>query len=214
MLLGLAVSASAATARQPGVYQERALVAAKQDFSVFGLKDCQQTLSLDSAHYLAICRLAAPATASGLRLFLVDTGRTGQSAILFRSPDFGDAYYVKLSVFGKDQRDGFDLVLAESGAEFSYGVRIYTLDNSKLQFVGHLDAVLDRDGVASSVTPALRIKDTGREVMFTFTDPVMLPDRKGDYIQVAPSHLRYILNGSKLRRLVSVRGVTRGQAAH
>lgn len=214
MFLGLTVSASATTAREPGVYQERALAAPTQDFSALGLKDCQQTLSLDSEHYLAVCRLATPATTAGLRLVLVDTGRSGQSAILFQSPDFGDAYYVKLSVFSKDQRDGPDLVLAESGAEFSYGIRVYTLNHSKLHFVGDLDAVLDRDGVASSVAPALRITDTGREVAFTFTDNVMLPDRKGNYTEVAPNHLRYVLSGSKLRRLVSVQGVTRGRTAH
>ena len=38
MFLGLTVSASAATAREPGVYQERALAAPTQDFSALGLK--------------------------------------------------------------------------------------------------------------------------------------------------------------------------------
>lgn len=204
LVLFISLTASAiantAAARQPGVYQERALAAAQQDFSGFGLKDCQQTLSLDSARYLAICRLADPSAGSGPRLLMVDTQRSGPSALLFRSSDFGDAYYVKLTVFEKESHDSPDLVLAEFGAEFSYGVRVYTLDDAKLRLVGHIDAVLDQAGVASSVLPALRIIDTGREIMFSFTESVMLPKPSGDYTEAAPGRLRYVLDGHKLRR--------------
>jgi len=195
---------SVAMNRQPGLYQEQAFIATGYDFSALGLKNCQSTRALDTTHYLAACRQTSPKAISGLRLFLVDTRQSEQNAILFRSPDFGDAYYVKVTVFNKDQGDGPTFILAESGAEFSYGVQIYMLDGSELRSAGNIDEVLlDDEENASSVVPTLQIKDTGQTVVFSFTKNVMVPDRQGNYTTVTPEQIRYIFDGRKLRRLLS-----------
>lgn len=204
LALILNVDSSVAMNQQPGIYQEQALIASEYDFSALGLKNCQSTRALDATHDLAACRQAYPKATSGLHVFLVDTRQSGQKAIVFRSPDFGDAYYVKVTVFSKAQSDGPIFVLAESGAEFSYGVQIYIFDGSKLQSVGTIDEVLlDDEENASSVVPALQIKDTGRTVVFSFTQNVMVPDRQGNYTETTPERIRYVLDGHKLRRLLS-----------
>jgi hypothetical protein len=203
LALTLNINSSVAMNRQPGIYQEQALIATEYDFSALGLKNCQSTRALDTTHYLAACRQTYPKATSGLRLFLVDTRQPGQKAILFRSPDFGDAYYVKVTVFSKDQGNDPVFVLAESGAEFSYGVQVYTFDGSKLRFVGNIDEVLGDEENAGSVAPALQIKDTGQNVVFSFTERVMVPDRQGNYIETTPERIRYVLDGRKLRRLLS-----------
>ncbi|HRF43339.1 MAG TPA: hypothetical protein PLD30_03730 [Candidatus Competibacteraceae bacterium] len=195
---------SVAMNRQPGFYREHTLIATGYDFSALGLKNCQSARALDTTHYLAACRQTSPKATSALRLFLVDTRQPEQNAILFRSSDFGDAYYVKVTVFNKDQGDGPIFILAESGAEFSYGVQIYMLDGSELRSVGNIDEVLlDDEENASSVVPALQIKDTGQTVVFSFTKNVIVPDRQGNYTTVTPERIRYIFDGRTLRRLLS-----------
>lgn len=186
-------------AEQTGIYQQRTLATVDQDVSALGLKDCPSIQALDDAHYLAVCRTTDSKVASSLSLFLIDARQSGKKAILFHSKDFGDAYYVKTTVFSKGQ--GPEFILAESGAESSYGVQVYTLDGSKLRRIGAIAEVLDNEGEAGSVLPALQIRDHGPTVMFSFTNPVMVPDRQGNYAEVAPEQVRYILDGLKLRRV-------------
>jgi len=201
-LLALMLNAQFSIAAEPAeLYQPRTLATVDQDVSTLGLKGCPSIQALDDAHYLAVCRMADAKAASSLFLFLIDARQSGEKAILFRSKDFGDAYYVKITVFSKGQGKGPEFILAESGAESSYGIEVYTLDGAQLRRVGAIAEVLDNEGEGGSVLPALQIRDHGPTVVFSFTNPVMVPDRQGNYAEVAPEQVRYILDGPKLRRV-------------
>lgn len=203
LLLLLSIESSVALEPPPGIYRERTPVAVDVDFSALGLKDCQSVRALDTAHALAVCRQANDKAAPGLQLFLVDTQSSKPISRLLHSSDFGDAYYVKVTVLRNDQGRGPDVVLAESGAEFSYGVQVYTFEGSELHAVGAIHEVLDDEGNASSVIPALHIQDTGQVLLFSFTKNVMLPDRRGSYTEIASERIHYVLDGLKLRRVFS-----------
>lgn len=191
-------------AEQAGLYQPRTLATIDREVSVLGLQDCPSIQALDEVRLLAVCRIADAKSAARLHWFLIDARQTGTSAIRFRSGDFGDADYVQLAVFSKAQ-DGAELILAESGAEFSYGVQVYALDGMQARRVGAIAEVLNEDGEARSVLPALQIRDHGATVRFSFTAPVMVPDRQGHYAEVAPEQVCYVLKGDQLRRVTDCR---------
>ena len=196
----LMLNAQFSNAAEPTrLYQQRTLTTVQRDLSALGLQDCPSIQALDEVRQLAVCRIADAKAASRLYWFLIDARQPGTSAIRFRSGDFGDADYVQIAVFSKAQ-DGTELILAESGAEFSYGVQVYTLDGMQVQRVGAIAEVLNEDGEARSILPALQIRDLGATVRFSFTAPVMVPDRQGQYSEVAPQQVCYVLKGAQLRR--------------
>ncbi len=201
-LLALLLNAPLSSAAEHvSIYQPRTLTTVDPDISALGLQNCQSIQAVDEVRHLAVCRLADAKAASGLYLFLIDARQTGKQAVLFRSGDFGDAYYVKVAVFSKAQDKGLEFILAESGAESSYGVQVYALDGIQIRRIGAIAEVLNEDGEARSVLPALQIRGHDQTVVFSFTNRVMVPDRQGHYTEIAPEQIRYILDGPKLRRV-------------
>ncbi len=201
----LMLNAPFSNAAEPArLYQQRTLTTVQRDVSALGVQDCPSIQALDPVRLLAVCRIADAKAAARLHWLLIDAQQTGTSAIRFRSGDFGDADYLQIAVFSKAQ-DGAELILAESGAEFSYGVQVYTLDGMQARRVGAIPEVLNEDGEARSIVPALRIRDHGATVQFSFTAPVMVPDRQGHYAEVAPEQVCYVLKGDQLRRVTDCR---------
>lgn len=184
-------------------YRERALEPLEPGFREAGLQDCPSAWDLGEGQALAVCRSAE--SGAPLRLYLLDLRKSGKSSVASRSAHFGDAYYVRISAFERAAGDAPALVLAESGAEFSYGVRVYALDQGRLRFVGEIDEVIDREGTASSVLPALRITRAAGKTEFSFVEPVMRPDGNGGYAKLLPGQVRYVIEGARLRRVRSAR---------
>lgn len=130
----------------------------------------------------------------GLRLCLVDI-RKGHENLIYKSAGAGDSYYMKLkSLVNKSQL----LVLAETGAEFSYGVDAYMLNGQKMTYMGNIDTVVDDGGSAESVVPFLMVSKHEDVITFSFTRDVLRPDGKGGYSTYSKHKIKYQYAGDKL----------------
>lgn len=185
-------------------YRNRPLEPLRRVFSEAGLNDCPSVWKFDEGRFLAACR--TDAEQSRLRLYLVQSLGSGGFSVAFRSAHFGDAYYVNVVVLESMPGDKTALLLAESGAEFSYGVRVYAFDGGTLEFAGEIDEVIDRDGGASSVLPALRVRRVGGRTEFSFSELVMRPASSGGYSEVPPGQVRYVIDSSGWHRNFPSRG--------
>ncbi|MCB9655924.1 MAG: hypothetical protein H6729_17495 [Deltaproteobacteria bacterium] len=216
-----APSHGAATARAY-IQAEESAAPAEASLASSGLKDCRSAAILDEAHMALACSSCVRGDqrcepSRGLFVVQRVTEQSGSSggvewSLLSRERAFGDAYYATLSVFAPDlggaenaRLEGADaqptILLAESGDESSYGVSVFVWANGKLTQAGSIDAVLDDDGSAVSVVPALRIAPEDGVVVFSFTKNVMCPDKKGGYIETPPAALSYRLEEGHLKRV-------------
>jgi hypothetical protein len=203
LLAAACVAASAAPsatrAAAPVDLPERKLPAAQVDAAALGMAECPMAAELDARLVLAVCRGRAGGGSAGpLRLVVVDRSG-GQARIAYEGPSAGDAYYVRPTVFQAE--GGPALVLAEAGAEFSYGLDVYVIRPAgRIARAGTIALGAPGEDGPTSAAPFARVERRGDALCVAFTRDLVrgLPD--GSYAKVARSRAQYVVRGARLTR--------------
>jgi len=101
----------------------------------------------------------------GLRLMLVEKSGQGVT-LLAQSSGSADSYVLKPVVF---TGSGRTIVLAETGAEYTWGLRVFEVVGRELRDLGGIDAgVIGESGQEEDPTPFARVTIAGGKVVVTF----------------------------------------------
>lgn len=170
------------------------------DLESIGATHCVDKVGLDST-VLAVCNLNGKDTRTdyGLRLLLVKL-RNGEPELKWQSQGAMDAYSGKLNLLRPNPEPEELLVVVDYSSEFAYGSTWYLLKDNQVRSIGRVDAVKsDANGDIVSATPDAVLKSVGKGFKITYSSPVLLPDKKGDYRKYGAGRLAYIYDGKKLR---------------
>jgi hypothetical protein len=94
------------------------------------------------------------------------------------------------------------VILAEAGAEFSYGVDVYAFDGVNVKYLGNIGAVVNIHDTLSSSVPYIIIEDDNKILKFTFVKDVMMLNKKGEYVPFSKNNISYVYKGNKLNIVV------------
>ncbi|MGD8847374.1 MAG: hypothetical protein PVJ84_12905 [Desulfobacteraceae bacterium] len=171
-------------------YYKKNYPAGTIDVSSLSLTNCQNGINIGRKLVLVACRSTSLDTPSdsGLRLFLI---QSDQNEILYYSKGAGDSYYMNYSIFQKKGINQPLIVLAEVGAEFSYGVNVFMVNGRKMTYIGSIDETVNINENPSSVVPFLKISEYQDKIQFCFTKDVLVLSSKGEYITVSKKKIKY-----------------------
>ncbi|MGD8911207.1 MAG: hypothetical protein PVJ68_00505 [Candidatus Thiodiazotropha sp.] len=188
-----AIKLNASSASAPIQYERKLLPEDKNDYISLGLTNCQSGIQISAKQTIIACRNKALDTTTdyGLRLFLINLSRS-KPTIDYYSHGVQDAYYMKLSGFVNSNSKKPELIMAEYGAEYSYGVNVFTLKGDKINFLGVIEEVVNIDENAASVVPYISITESAGEIRFTFIRDVLQINKQGEYIPVPKEKIKYI----------------------
>jgi hypothetical protein len=177
----------------PIEYERRHLAKDTNNYTSLGLEGCQDGILITAKQKIIPCykKTFDTKTDYGLRLFLISTSKQ-KLTIDDYSRGFKDAYYVRLSGFFDKNSDKLELIMAEYGAEYSYGVNVFKPQNDKLNFLGLIDEVVNIDENAASVVPYISITELAGNIHFTFLRDVLKINKQGEYIPVHKEKIKYI----------------------
>jgi hypothetical protein len=167
----------------------------KNDYKFLGLTKCQSSIKISTDQTVIVCRKKALDTKTdyGLRLLLINLSKS-EPIINDYSQGVQDAYYVKLTGFAKNDLIKPELILAEYGAEYSYGVDLFTLRKKKLNYLGTIDEVVNIDENVGSVVPYIAIYESAGEIRINFIRDVLKINKQGEYISVPKERIKYIVS--------------------
>jgi hypothetical protein len=99
----------------------------------------------------------------------------------------------------KETRDPI-LLLCTVGAEFTYGVRVYSLEKVKTTLIGNLPIALDTDPYTNSTDPVphTTITAAGDSLTFSFSKTVAKDFQGQTHKTFKPGHLSYVYKNGQL----------------
>jgi len=169
-----------------------------------GMAECFSPGELQEGTTLAVCRAPDVKGAGGQMHLMVVDRSAGGTKVLYRSPGSGDSYYLRPTVLGGGGGDP-TVVLAEAGAEFSYGIEVYVIEpDRKVLRAGFLDlaAPAAEEGPTSAV-PFAQVERMGSGLCFRFTRDLLRSRPDGGYAKVPRAKAVY--KYEKGRKLVPVK---------
>jgi hypothetical protein len=177
----------------PIQYERRNLQKDTNDYTFLGLENCQGGIIITEKKTIIPCHKKAFDTKTdyGLRLFLINTSKQNPTIDDY-SRGFKDAYYIKLSGFFNKYSDQPKLIMAEYGAEYSYGVNAFKPQDDNINFLGMIDEVVNIDENAASVVPYISITEFAGKIRFTFLRDILKINKQGEYIPVNKEKIKYI----------------------
>lgn len=109
----------------------------------------------------------------GLRLlFLID------NEVVYKTEDIGESYIYKPSFF--QFTDSTLIIVCEQGFEYSAGIDIYELKNSRISYLGFLNMASNTDDFPASIVPNMIVeRNNVYNYSFRFTGDVVI-DPEGD----------------------------------
>jgi len=108
----------------------------------------------------------------------------GRDRVLYRGPGAGDSYYMKPTVFD-GEGGGPAVILAESGAEFSYGIGVYVMEpGRKIRRAGEIDLGAPGEDGPTSAVPFVQVERSGKGLCVRFTRDLVRQKPDGTYARV------------------------------
>lgn len=189
-------------------YKRLELKKEKLNLASVGLKNCGDAVRLSRVRFLVSCRGddRDQDRDYGMRLYLIGKEDKGTYRILFRSRGAMDSYIYRPHVFANAKASCPKLVLAESAAEYAWGLDLYLVKGDEVRLAGAMGVGVERidpkhpelsDNPISAV-PYTRIRARGKKLEVTFTENLVLMEG-GKFESVKKSDLRYEFDGVKLR---------------
>ena len=176
---------------------------AKLDLTPIGIQDCLSCFQLEAGFFLAVCRNPGVDSPEdyGVRLYLIqDTAQ--KLSVLFESHGYMDSYYLRPSVFKIVGTNELTLILAEAGAEFSYGIGVYRLNNQQMRYLGILDVAVEGESNPESAVPFIKIAEKQGALTFTFTKDVVMSDDEGNYEVIPMNEIQYSYSKDRLMKIM------------
>jgi hypothetical protein len=156
---------------------------------------------------------------AGLRLFLVEKTNNGFK-VRDRSHGSNSAYNLT-PTFYYNAKAAFWVILAENGAEYSYGTRVFIFKDKMLADVGTLNVAfqgkfgeIKTNGVTSAITnevsivPYTVISTVNNSLVFSFTQDVEHNPGSNDQRTIAKERIRYIYSQDKLQEVIDLEKTT------
>jgi hypothetical protein len=138
----------------------------------------------------------------GIQLFLIEKA-AGELKIRYQSKGSGDAYNLSPS-FYRHPNNGSWVILAESGTEYSWGVRVFTINQDRVVNVGDLNVavggVLDN---SSSVVPYTMVSQEGVNMVFRFTRDVVTDPGGNNTQYIAKNKIHYTYDGQVFQEIIA-----------
>jgi hypothetical protein len=120
----------------------------------------------------------ATTSKKGVGLVLYDS-KSKQT--IFKDMRTGDEDFLKPHFFKTSAQTDPIIILCTTGADYTYGVYIYTLTKSEMKNIGYMDVALNEDPNSSSTDPGpwTLITNNDGQITFSFSKPVST-DFQGD----------------------------------
>jgi hypothetical protein len=156
---------------------------------------------------------------AGLRLFLVEKTNNGFK-VRDRSRGSNSAYNLTPTFYYNAKAESW-VILAENGAEYSYGTRVFIFKSKMLADVGTLNVAFQRkfgesktNGVITAITnevsivPYTVISTVNNSLVFSFTQDVEHNPGSNDQRKIAKERIRYIFSQAKLQEVIDPEKIT------
>jgi hypothetical protein len=141
----------------------------------------------------------------GLRLFLIEK-RNNDLRIKYQSKGSGDSYNLS-PTFYKSLFDDSWIALAEMGAEYSWGIRVFLFRGDTVLDIGTLDVgVFRQHGAADNIESAVPftvIERSGNSIIFRFTTDVVLDPGGKNQSTVPQGGIKYVYSNGALKVLLT-----------
>lgn len=127
---------------------------------------------------------------------------------IYKSRGSGDSYILKPKYF---RENGFGtplIILAETGAEYSWGIRVFSVAPDLIvKDMGILDVAVGSeneiiDGPLSAV-PYTIIRKKNNNIIFTFTKDIVFDPGGRKEKRISKDKIKYIYDGDTLRRILT-----------
>lgn len=182
-------------------YKKVKIVKKKLNLSSLKLEECDEAIEFKKNLYLINCQNSNKDNEDnyGFRTYLVSY-ENGNPNIIYESHGAMDAYYALFDVYKVNENVPY-VILAEQGAEESWGIKVYLFEKSKMKGIGFMNVAMEFKDVSGvileSAVPCIGISRKGSDISFKFNkDIVFMKGRK--FTNIEKNKLEYILSGNKL----------------
>ena len=172
------------------------------DLSSLGLETCHPALWLQKDLFTISCHEPAKDTKkdSGIRLYLIEKATGGKLKILFRSRGSQDSYVLKPTVLRSTDKRLPTIILAETGAEYSWGVEVFVVKGKQMTHAGSMEVGAYAKDNPESAVPYTWIKPKGKKLVFVFTTDLVYM-RGGKFTRLNKNQIRYEYDGKRLKEI-------------
>jgi hypothetical protein len=169
-----------------------------------GYESCQQGMKVSDKSIIVACydKNKTAEHDSTLRFLMVDN-LDKKPIVKFKSKNFGDSDYMRISVFRCGDVNKPLIVLAEVGADFSYGIEVFQFDGLKMRHLGYLDVSVDGIDNPVSAVPYVKISETNNLLVFSFTKDLFVTDKRGKYKTIPKNKIKYVYKNGKLIEIIN-----------
>jgi hypothetical protein len=116
---------------------------------------------------------------------------------VYVSKGSGDSYILRPTFFRNC--GGHELLIfAETGTEYSWGLRVFAYDAGVVHDLGDIPLAVESDNGADSVIPFMRLIPRGKSLEITFTTDLIRDPGGQEEKKIAKSAIRYRINGNSL----------------
>ena len=205
IFVGLIFSQISIFAVSKGIpYQKISLNKQKLNLSSLNLTDCEEALEIEKKLFITTCqnRELDNEDDYGIRVYLI-SAENSKLKVLFESPGALDSYYLLLDTFMANKALFPYVILAEYGAEESWGIEVYLFDKRNIKSVGFLKVGIeyqDAGGpVLISAVPVTKISKEANKFFLSFDKDVVFVHKNGKYEKISKKRLKYVLLDGKLK---------------
>jgi hypothetical protein len=132
----------------------------------------------------------------GHRLFLIESTMRGFQ-VRYSSRGSADTYNMS-PTFYRHPTTGALLVLAEEGAEYSWGARVFLFQKNRISDIGTLNVSPISDQI--TIENCITIRQDGIKLVFGFTTDVIVNPGSPNSEEVPQGKISYEFDGVRLRR--------------
>lgn len=167
----------------------------KTNIDVNGFEELE-TYKLSSEEFVLIGEKKVSYT-KGLRLYYLKKIEE-RFRVLFSTHGQGESYYFKPFFYQTDA--GHRLVIAEIGTEYSWGVHVYSIQDSNMIDVGFLNLAGTKapENYPASILDQMQVYQKGTDILFEFTGTVLLQPGQIEQKQRKGRKFYYIFDGKSL----------------
>lgn len=153
---------------------------------------------IDKNHQLKIAVDTALDSKGDVGIRLMSYGRENEKFVrTYFSKGSADSYILKPSFINRCGGHQL-LIFAETGAEYSWGVRVFSYDDGIIKELGSIDLAVEGEFDAESVIPFMKFTQKGRSVVISFTKDVISDPGGKNEKKFRKSAIHYVVDGNSL----------------
>jgi hypothetical protein len=179
------------------ILRERQLHAVQLNPASVNMAECSSASELKPDTIVAVCRSPGAGNATGeLHLLIIDRSAE-QDKVLYQGPSVGDSFYIRPTVLSGE--GGSAVILAEAGAEFSYGIGVYVVEpGRKIHYAGEIELGAPGEDGPTSAVPYLQVERKKKGFCFRFTHDLVRQKPDGTYATVSKDKAFYMYKNGRI----------------